>query len=161
MRWRTQTSAASSLREAVCSWHGLSKLTRALHRVQQYVENRPRATPLSRGSIGNISAVPSKRKRSSLDNETTLSRDTALGIITPSHSSDRSRATSVIASESSEQDAYVYNGVLERREGWIVAKKVSAVRFPHHNHTITLVTHDSPSACRPWKSMPQLFRLLR
>lgn len=83
---------------------------------------------------GNHSPLPLKRKRKSPD-DVASSRDSWLGAVnSPRLSHVNSRAGSVSAhSQSSRSDAtpsdvdptIIYNGVLERREGRIVAKRVS------------------------------------
>lgn len=71
------------------------------------------------------------RKRKSPD-DSPISRDPKTGILSPA-STEYSRSSSVqsVSSVSAPEDGdiYVYNGVLERKEGWIVAKKVRGRAF--------------------------------
>ena len=59
-------------------------------------------------------------------------------MLTPEPTSEFTRSTSVLSGSSSGEisekgDTHVYNGVLERREGWIAAKKSRHVKVPKIN----------------------------
>lgn len=107
-----------------------------LHFVQAYIEGIP-----APGSIQNASnaskhtaEVANPRKRKAPGSEA-VARDNVskLGLLTPvpSHLSD-SRSPSLSSADDAFQvnsvhnwwDIQVYNGILQRREGWIIAKKV-------------------------------------
>jgi len=118
--------------QAICSWHGLSELQDALHHVQEYIESRVQLSTSSKPMLH----VLLNRKRKSPSSDPLLSRD---GLMTPQDSTHLSREASVISisstsdiHEGSRKDVRVYNGILERKEGRIVAKNVNEV---HSNFT--------------------------
>lgn len=126
MKWREQSEVVEPS-EAICSWHALDELTRSLQRVQAYLENRKRSKFTQKSTTASL-LHPNSRKRKSPGSDPVTSRDEDLGILTPNASSDLSRANSVISIDSSSDDTDsepdVYNGILQRKDGWIVAKKV-------------------------------------
>lgn len=145
---------------AICSWHDLDELTRSLHLVQNYVETR-KGSNLTRKPPAASLLQQNSRKRKSPGSDHVISRDERLGILTPIASSDLSRATSEISvsssSDGSEGDPDVYNGVLEKKDGWIVAKRVGLTTFlPRH-----MLRPDSPRILKSCKSIPLPYRLLR
>lgn len=85
---------------------------------------------------------PLSRKRK-LSQDAPTSRDS--GILTPEPSTELTRSSSILSGSSSgasdKGDIYVYNGVLERKEGWIIAKKYKHVKVPKINAT-TLPTFE-------------------
>lgn len=118
MRWRVDTTTSFKA-AAICSWHGLNELWRCLHLVQKYVESRPQ----SRLSVTNGHA---SLKRKSPGADTTISRDQVDGILTPQAPTNLSRSASVSISSDDESDGEVsvYNAVLDRKNGWILARPV-------------------------------------
>lgn len=119
----------SSAAKAIYSWHPLSELTACLHLVQKYLESHDRSLRASSGRNGQPSSLSLKRKRKSHEER---SRDCRLGVDSPrlssvdgqSASSNSPEPWSTVISNDTKQPN-VYSGVLERREGRIVAKKVS------------------------------------
>ena len=111
----------------ICSWHALDELTRSLHLVQRYLEARKPSKFAHKAASASLFQHKS-RKRKSPGSDPVTSRDRPSGILTPTASSEFSRATSVVSigssSDASEDEPHVYNGVLERKDGRIVAKKV-------------------------------------
>lgn len=109
--------------------------------MQRYIESHEQSKnaylPPKNGFIKPIS-----RKRK-LSEDVPLSRDalSRTGILTPEPSSDFSRASSTLSGNSStpekaeKAEIYVYNGVLERKEGWILAKTSKHVKVPKINAT--------------------------
>ena len=82
-------------------------------------------------------APPTSLKRKLPHDDTQQSRDRNHGILSPEPSAQYSRSPSVMSTSSSTVPAIldsstvsVYNGVLEKKEGWIVAKKASTKRPP-------------------------------
>lgn len=138
MRWRTGKEPLVPPR-AVCSWHDLDELSEALHFVQAYLDDLPAPGSITarKSAQGSVShdTNPLKRKAPG-----SASRDdaTSSGLLTPlpSHLS-LSRSPSVssldFASENEEQLDWrvinVYNGILQRKEGRIYPKRVSAGRW--------------------------------
>ena len=123
MQWRTAAHPAVPP-GAICSWHTLDELTSSLHHVQAYIETLAACHPYVAEDV----FVPPNRKRKSPGSDP-LPHD---GIPTPS---DLSRETSVLSSSSSSSVSEagrkaleVYNGVLEKKAGRIVAKKVIYLR---------------------------------
>ena len=132
--WRTKQHPRIPPR-AFASWHVLEELSLCLHFVQAYIEDLP--APGSTQNASNASQrnpeVTNSRKRKAPGLET-AARDSAskIGLLTPvpSHLSD-SRSPSLSSADDAAQanpardwwDVQVYNGILQRREGWIVAKK--------------------------------------
>ena len=95
--------------------------------VQKYVESIPGSSkaPLA------ASEAALSRKRKSPGSDIPLPRDPTSGILTPQASTPHqlSRSASVVSISSDEDDddedeVLVYNALLERKEGWIVAKPV-------------------------------------
>ncbi|KAK5168258.1 uncharacterized protein LTR77_006827 [Saxophila tyrrhenica] len=114
IRWRT-LPASQTPSQAICSWHDLYELTSCMHLIQKYLENRQ------------SSSKPTlKRKRPSPEDGLRKSRDSKFGNGHPTSVNGRSdstnsrRSSSDAASEKIETPG-VYNGVLERREGRVVA----------------------------------------
>jgi len=95
--------------------------------VQKYIEAVPRSSkaPLA------ASEAALSRKRKSPGSDVPLPRDPMSGILTPQASTPHqlSRSASVVSTSSDEDgddedEVFVYNALLERKEGWIVAKPV-------------------------------------
>lgn len=130
MRWRAEAEASKAPHD-ICSWHSLEELSRALHHVQKYLESLKRSNHTRSASVAatKTSLLPNNRKRKAPDSDLPGARDEALGILTPAPSLDVSRSSSGTNTDSSshvsEGDADIYNGILERKDGRIVAKKVS------------------------------------
>lgn len=130
MRWTTQPPSPIPPR-AICSWHPLNELTRCLHLVQAYIQQIQKKKKKTTGKAsfatnGSPALLPLKRKFESHD-DTTESRDRRLGTLTPVLSGKGSSQSPSATSRDSSVDASdpeVYNGTLERKEGWIVAKRV-------------------------------------
>lgn len=124
MRWKPDKTKPIRA-GAVCSWHDLNELWRCLHLIQDYAESRAR----SKLSVDRQQSTSLKRKSPGAD--VTIARDQSTGILTPqaSTSTNLSRSVSVVSissDEESEDNVTVWNGVLERKDGWIIAKPVSA-----------------------------------
>ena len=129
MRWRTGSEPDISP-YAICSWHSIDELTRCLHLVQRYVETRTSVNVTQTPPTTSL-LQQNSRKRKSPDSDPVISRDGRLGVLTPVASSHLSRAASVISisssSDASDGDPDIYNGVLEKKDGWILARKVGFV----------------------------------
>lgn len=106
--------------------------------MQKYLEEN-QASKVAYGPPKNGFIKSFSRKRK-LSEDATTSRDPALrtGILTPEPSSDFSRASSTPSGSSGaseKTDIYVYNGILERKEGWITAQQSKHVKAPKINAT--------------------------
>lgn len=135
MIWRTKQHPRVPPR-AFASWHALEELTLCLHFVQAYIEGilPPGSTRNVDNAAQSETEVPNPRKRKAPGLER-VARDAAgkLGLLTPapSHVSD-SRSPSLSSADDALQargahdwwSVQVYNGILQRRDGWIMAKKV-------------------------------------
>lgn len=98
----------------------------ALHLVQRYIDTKSDSRRLSKPF--EISSLHrNNRKRKSPGSEP-ASRELSLGtgLLTPSTSSHVERSSSASSSTSDvlENGAEIYNGMLEKREGLVVTKKV-------------------------------------
>ncbi|KAF7195608.1 Histone-lysine N-methyltransferase, H3 lysine-9 specific dim-5 [Pseudocercospora fuligena] len=128
VRWRTNPVLPAPPR-AICSWHPVSELWHSLHLVQAYIDTLPKATR----ALGNLNGALTSginRKRKSPDSDPIGTRDLAgngSGLLTPQDSIVRSRSSSVIDLGTPEPPEIpgpnIYNGVLQKKEGRIVAKR--------------------------------------
>ena len=136
VRWKTSQDPLVPPR-AVCSWHGLGELECALYHVQTYIETRPRSAASEGNGFVAVNG-PLSRKRKSPGSGAPLSRDSGTPILRDL--AHLSREASVISlgsssngSEPASEPVWVYNGVLQRREGRITLKKTVSkkVGTPH------------------------------
>lgn len=144
MRWTTNKEPLVPPR-TIASWHPLEELTSALHFVQAYIEGLPApGSTTARNDFRTAEARPLKRKASgsaglSRDNASTaglLSSNTGLLTPLPSHlgvsRSSSFSSNDIVTSDADEQDwrsVTVYNGILQKKEGRVYAKKVSGIWF--------------------------------
>lgn len=135
MIWRTNQHPRIPPR-AFASWHSLEELELCLHYVQAYIAGAAASEPLQSDvnpSHTSASVVnPRKRKAPGVDAFSGESTSTK-GLLTPvpshldtSRSPSLASADEITHSEHSQDwwDVQVYNGVLQRKDGWIMAKKV-------------------------------------
>ncbi|KAK5123172.1 hypothetical protein LTR85_003370 [Meristemomyces frigidus] len=159
IRWKTEPDLPVPPR-AICSWHSLEELTLCLHHVQAYIESRGQPQHLSL-RYNRTSALPVSRKRKSPGSDPLLSRDGTPGLLTPKDSANFSREASIVsissssnASDSTDEPPDVYNGVLQRKAGRIVAKKASASE-PRLLPTLQMV---QAAATAPYTTAERLIR---
>ena len=136
--WRTRQHPRIPPR-AFASWHVLEELELCLHFVQAYIEGIPPPESTQNAQAASHAAIepdnPRKRKAPGDGSVNAHENGSRLGLLTPgpSHFSV-SRSPSVSSTENVSQvntahswwDVTIYNGILQRREGWIVAKRVNS-----------------------------------
>lgn len=126
MRWRTNPVFPRPPR-SVLSWHALPELDDCLHHIQLYLEaitaTNTGNTTTATAADGQSDGIPHSRKRKLSGDHTSRYVN---GLLTPADSAkQRSRSPSTERTERIEGEAFgprVYNGVLQRKEGRIVAK---------------------------------------
>ena len=150
--WKTTGTGRLTPPGAAASWHSVAELERSLHHVQTYIEGLGPRSPTARSAT--LEAIPEtstilnrKRKAPGADPVTnangTASRSDPGG--TPKDSAYFSREASVasLRSDSSLNDPaqpMVYNAVLQKREGRLVARKVCLLHVSPAVHFIDSVT---------------------
>lgn len=133
---------------AICSWHPLKELTLCLHHLQSYIEQlRERGEKIANNDTVAIAGaehlspneIPN-RKRKAPGLSAPLSNGDS-GSLTPQDSARFSREPSLGITSSSDasgptrQATEVYNGFLQKREGKIIAKKVTKSLKPNGGKT--------------------------
>lgn len=133
MRWRTKQEPLVPPR-AVCSWHDLDELSSTLHFVQAYLDDLPAPGSITARKPGlitsNIDSNPLKRKAPGATSHDHAASNTGLLTPLPSHVSRSPSVSSLdLASEGDDQQNWktvtVYNGIIQKKEGWISPKKVN------------------------------------
>lgn len=123
MKWKSDPLRS---RQVIYSWHALPELWPSLHLVQEYIE---KSTQRNGSYTISASTSISGRKRKSPDSDSVEPRDLGRnnsGLLTPQDSIIRSRSSSVIdltTPEPPDSGPNVYNGILQKKEGRIVAKR--------------------------------------
>jgi [histone H3]-lysine9 N-trimethyltransferase SUV39H len=125
VRWRTNVDPAIHPR-AICSWHPLAELTDSLHHVQTYIEEvvRPTGQDTRTGQALSSEFGLLSRKRKAPGTDPTHSHVIA-GLPTPDTSiyvSSRENSVTSTRPDSNDEEPRVYNGIVERKEGKIIAK---------------------------------------
>lgn len=125
MRWKTKPPTPTPP-YAPASWHALSDLYRCLRHVQAYIENAQSKYDLT--ALNTSLTSTSSRKRKSPDADPVPTRDLATnGLLTPWTERSLSPANvSDIKTEAinaADLGPRVYNAILQRKEGYLFAKK--------------------------------------
>lgn len=126
-----------------------------MHMVQAYVETRPRRSTTELNSSSESLAVGSKKRKSpNLDYLAPGDSISSGGLLTPQDShAERSRSQSIVSIDSSselaeEQEPSIYNGILSKREGHLLAKSSEPHAIIHartHHATIDARTLPTPA----------------
>ena len=132
MRWRTKQEPLVPPR-AVCSWHDLDELSLTLHFVQAYLDDLPAPGSITAREPGPIASRtdknPLKRKAPGVTSHDHSTSNNGLLTPLPSHVSRSPSVSSLDLSSDLEEvqdwkSVTVYNGIIQKKEGWIYAKKV-------------------------------------
>ncbi|KAF2171388.1 hypothetical protein M409DRAFT_50834 [Zasmidium cellare ATCC 36951] len=147
VRWRTNPIYPRPPR-AVLSWHALSELDDCLHLVQLYLENinaskSSNETTTTDGPTETSSLSYSRKRK--LSGDQVLSRDTANGLLTPANSADRSRSPSAERTTGGSFGPRVYNGILQRKEGRVIAKSVKKLPEAAREDVVTINSTTLPT----------------
>ncbi|KAI5370234.1 Putative SET domain-containing protein [Septoria linicola] len=123
VRWRTKPAFPCPPR-AVASWHSLPELRDALHHIQDYIER----DALSGNGTHDKSQTSTtfSRKRKSPEDDGPLARGAlgANGLMTPDPRSRSPSIADIDTPDSGQHDGPpIYNGVLQYKEGRIIATK--------------------------------------
>ncbi|KAK1821177.1 hypothetical protein LTR12_004401 [Friedmanniomyces endolithicus] len=128
VRWKIAGGSTAN-KSTIYSWHCVSELSKCLHYVQEYIEKLPKSRPNT--AFVAIPAGASRKRKFSSDSQA-IGSSSSSGNLTPRDWGHVSREPSVISLGSSSsttseaaplQTPTVYNGILQRKEGRIVAKK--------------------------------------
>ncbi|KAK4506465.1 hypothetical protein PRZ48_000197 [Zasmidium cellare] len=156
VRWRTNPVFPRPPR-SILSWHALPELDDCLHHIQLYLEDNPAIqtandAATSDGATNNSFTSSRKRK---LSGDANSSRDTANGLLTPANSADRSRSPSTERTQGS-FGPRVYNGILQKKEGRIIAKSLRKLSEAAKEDvaTINSTTLPTPAMLHEARSTP-------